>query len=79
MSDPVNGGAPYGDDVPRVDLEDLVTVRDIANRFGVGIQAVHQWRRRDPRFPRPVTTLGQSLVFSWAAVEKWARATGRLS
>jgi hypothetical protein len=65
--------------VPRVQLEDLVTVREIAGRFGVGVQAVHQWRRRDPRFPKPLAVHSCALVFSWRAMQRRARQTGRLA
>lgn len=60
-------------------MEQLVGAAEIAERTGANsVQTVHSWRRRDPRFPAPVATLRQAMVWHWPDVEKWAKATGRL-
>lgn len=64
----------------RVDSEHLVGAAEIAARLGVKRpQVVHDWRRRHEDFPEPVAHLRQALVWYWPDVERWARATGRLS
>ena len=63
----------------RVDVEKLVGAAEIADRLGYKRAVyVHDLRRRDPDFPAPVAKLKAALVWDWADVEKWARATGRL-
>lgn len=58
---------------------DLVGAAEIVERLGVAsTHVVHVWRRRGIGFPEPVATLKKALIWSWADVEKWARATGRL-
>jgi hypothetical protein len=69
----------------RVDVDDLVSPADIAERMklagGKAAQAkvIHEWRYRDLGFPEPVATVGKIKVWAWPDVEKWARATGRIA
>lgn len=63
----------------RVSIDDLVGVHEIAGRLGVGTSIVHDWRRRHEAFPEPVLRLGMGLIWLWPEVERWARATGRLT
>lgn len=63
----------------KVDMDDLVSASEIARRLGSERTSyVHDLRRRHEDFPKPVRKLGSSWVWSWAAVEKWAKKTGRL-
>ena len=60
--------------------EDLVGAAEIAQRLGAArASLVHDWKHRYDDFPEPVATLSAGLVWAWPDVEKWARATGRLS
>ncbi len=68
----------------RVDVDQLVVARTIAERLGFKrVQLVHYYYRSDDTFPRPVFTVsegvGGALVWYWPDVERWARRTGRLS
>lgn len=56
----------------------LVDVTKIAAKLGVQPNTVHQWRKRYPDFPEPFVQLAIGPVWYWAAVERWAKATGRL-
>jgi hypothetical protein len=70
----------YGSEVTRkVDPADLVGVAEIADRLGCSVQAVHAWKRRYPDFPEPVAHLSMGLLWVWQDLERWARATGRLT
>lgn len=63
----------------KLDADDLVGAAEIAERLGLAqVQTVHTWRRRYEDFPEPVARLKQALIWSWAEVEAWARATRRL-
>jgi predicted DNA-binding transcriptional regulator AlpA len=63
----------------RIDVDDLVTATDIAERLGVKrAQVVHDWRRRHPDFPAPLVTRPRVLLWAWKDVKAWARRTGRL-
>lgn len=62
----------------RIDVDQLVTSHDIADRLGIGWRVVHDWRRRYDNFPEPVIARHRVLVWHWGDVEAWARATGRL-
>ena len=63
-----------------VDPAELVTTADIAARLGLAhAETVHSWRRRHADFPAPVVERGRTLLWHWPDVERWARATGRLS
>jgi predicted DNA-binding transcriptional regulator AlpA len=64
----------------RIDVDQLVGTKEIADRLGVRRpQVVHDWRRRYPDFPAPVARLSQVWVWAWSDVERWARSTGRLA
>ena len=67
---------------------DLVGPAEIADRAGVSRSAVSQWRKRYPKFPAPLATIGATRnapngggggtpVWNWPAVAKWLDATGR--
>lgn len=63
----------------RIDLDDLVGAAEIAERLGLASRRlVHDWRRRDVKFPLPVKELGSAHIWDWREVEQWAVATGRL-
>jgi hypothetical protein len=63
----------------KVDVDDLVSAHEIADRLHVGRPSVvHDWRYRALEFPAPVTVLGSVLVWLWPDVEAWARETGRI-
>jgi predicted DNA-binding transcriptional regulator AlpA len=63
----------------KVDVEELVGASEIASRLGYKRTVyVHDLRRRYPEFPRPVADLTAGLVWVWADVEAWGRATGRI-
>jgi predicted DNA-binding transcriptional regulator AlpA len=55
----------------------LVGVAEVAELLGVSRQRVHKLAERDD-FPAPVAILTAGKVWDRDAVEKWARATGRL-
>jgi hypothetical protein len=62
-----------------IDVDSLVTAADIAERLDAKRpQAVHTWRRRHTDFPAPVIERGRVILWSWPAVRRWARSTGRL-
>jgi predicted DNA-binding transcriptional regulator AlpA len=56
------------------ELEDLVSGAEIARRLGVSTQRVHQMRDEDDDFPEPLGRVGNSIVWRWREVEKWAHA-----
>ena len=63
----------------RINVDDLVTATDIAERLGVKrAQVVHDWRRRHTDFPEPLVTRPRVLLWAWKDVKEWARRTGRL-
>ena len=63
----------------KVDIDNLVGAAEIADRLGIKRpHLIHDWRRRHPDFPAPVLELKGTLIWEWPAVERWARATGRL-
>lgn len=62
-----------------VDVDQLVGAAEIASRLGYTRSVyVHDLRRRNDDFPRPVAELSAGLVWAWPDVERWAKATGRL-
>ncbi len=62
----------------KLDVDQLVGSHEIARRLRVARhQVVHDWRRRHDDFPKPVLRLGQSLIWYWPEVERWATKTGR--
>jgi len=58
-------------------VEPVGTV-EIADRLGVTRSAVDAWRRRQVGFPDPAWTVGGRPAWDWAAIERWARRTGRI-
>lgn len=69
---------------------DLVGIDEIAQRLGVTRQAASMWQKRGwpsgerggkaVKPPKLLATIsGRITVYNWPDVEKWARATGRLS
>lgn len=54
----------------------LVTLADIAARWGVDRGTVRGYRNRREDFPEPVATIGPSEVWTTAAIDLW-RATPR--
>jgi hypothetical protein len=64
----------------RLDVEQLVGAEQIAEKLGLKrYQHVHELRRRNPDFPAPVLALKHATIWYWPDVEKWAKATGRLT
>lgn len=62
-----------------MDMDDLVSAPEIAKRLGSERTSyVHDLRRRHEDFPKPIRKMGSSWMWSWPAVEKWAKKTGRL-
>jgi transposase-like protein len=70
--------------------DELVGVSEIARRLGVSQQAVSAWIARGwppgkrgakpVKPPKPIgPTVSRVTAFRWRDVERWARATGRLS
>ena len=56
----------------------LVGVAEIAEMLGVTRQRIDEITRTKPDFPEPEVELKSGRVWQRAAVEKWARAAGRL-
>ena len=56
----------------RIDL-DLVSLSQISERLDVSREAVRLWASGDRRknFPRPFTSAGQSLLWTWSDVYQW--------
>jgi hypothetical protein len=64
----------------KIDVNDLVGAAEIAERLGIShAQTVHNFVRRYPDFPEPITKLRQAMVWDWNDVAAWAKSTGRLS
>jgi len=64
----------------RVDVDDLVTAGQIAERLGLAFaETVYNWVNRYPEFPDPVWHVGRIRLWLWSEVRAWAIATGRLS
>jgi len=62
------------------DVDDLVGAAEIAERLSLASSSVaRDWRRRHADFPQPVHILRMGPLWSWTAVEAWARSTRRLS
>lgn len=55
------------------DLDDLVTVSDLAAEFGVTRAAVGNWPLRHPDFPAPLITVacGHTAIYSLRQVRAW--------
>jgi predicted DNA-binding transcriptional regulator AlpA len=56
----------------------LVGTAEIASLLGVSRQYVDRLSRQDPAFPAPEVELASGRVWESKAVEKWAKATGRI-
>lgn len=57
-----------------IDLDDIVSLGDLANLFGVGQGAVSNWKKRYDDFPRPVKVVGRTIeLYSRSAVIDWWR------
>lgn len=55
---------------PAVELDDLVTLSDIASRLSVSRQRAHQLAAVDG-FPAPLGQVGAAVVWRWPDVEAW--------
>jgi hypothetical protein len=63
----------------KVDVDDIVSASEIADRLGVKQRSVvHDWRRRHTDFPQPIARVKLGHLWAWPDVERWARRTGRL-
>jgi len=63
-----------------VDLNDLVTAKDIAAHLGfAGPQVVHNWVKREVGFPEPVFVVGLIRLWLWSEVEPWLKETGKIT
>ena len=62
-------------------MNDIVTAEDIALRL-LGSESksslIPRWRKRHPDFPQPIKASPKIIIWDWADVEAWAKATGRL-
>lgn len=56
-----------------IKFSDMVTMTEIADRLGVRVSAVANWRIRELGFPEPVYRLN----YRWSDVVGWLIATGR--
>lgn len=60
------------------DLDDVTTLGEIADQFGVAKTATCNWARRYPGFPRPLKVIGGYRVYSRAQIVRWrARKFGK--
>lgn len=60
-----------------VDVEDLVTTKELAKRLGVVPSAVVNWRNRHPNFPKPYGARGgKGGVYVLSEVEVWLAKRG---
>lgn len=50
---------------------------EVAALLGISRQRVDQLSHSDPDFPQEMVTLGRGRLWEKAAIEKWARETGR--
>lgn len=64
----------------REGFPEMVSMGDIATRFGVSAPAVNHWRRRHEGFPEPVAVVGNgnNPVYLWTEVTSWYEAHDRL-
>lgn len=69
------GPAPAYDDA--VSVTDLVGPLEVAERLGVKVTTVHQWRFRGV-IPQPTVVVSNTPIWAWAELEHWALETGRL-
>lgn len=57
--------------IRRIETEQLVGVREIANIAGVSAPAVNNWIARHEDFPTPLARLQCGPVFYWPEVKQW--------
>jgi len=57
---------------------ELVSAGDIAKLAGVSSNTVHHWRKRDPKFPKPVRRPMAGDLYSKSEVLTWLRKTKRI-
>ena len=63
----------------KVDVDDLVSAQEIADRFGLAHEhAVSNWARRHADFPVPIKKLQRVRIWHWPDIVVWAKATGRM-
>lgn len=60
-----------------VDVDDLVSASQIAERAGVGASAVVNWSNRHVTFPAPVRDEPRSRLWLWSEVQVWLGASRR--
>ena len=60
-----------------VDVDDLVSAGQIAERAGVTVAAVSNWSARNVSFPAPVRDECRSRLWLWSEVQVWLGATRR--
>ena len=59
---------------PRVRMQRLVSLSDIAERFGVTRQTVWNWTRRHEDFPVPIAQTASGSLWSFPEVERWGKS-----
>lgn len=57
----------------RWDLDDLCTLGQIADHYGVTKQAASMWVQRYPGFPKKLAVIGSHRVFSRRQIVAWHR------
>lgn len=60
-----------------VPIDDIVGIKEIAERLNVRQQTAAQWRHRGI-LPEPEGTVSGAPAWRWVTIESWARATGRV-
>jgi chromosome partitioning protein len=53
------------------DDNQLVGITEIADMANVSKQAVSNWRKRDPSFPKPIVDLSSGPIFEKSKIRKW--------
>lgn len=51
--------------------ENIVGIKEIAERAGVVPITVHKWRERPVGFPQPAVHLSMGPVWDWTKVARW--------
>jgi hypothetical protein len=62
-----------------VTTQDLVGSAEIARMLEISQTRVNQLATTDSKFPKPVAELSAGRIWKRAEVERWARATGRIT